>query len=148
MTPGLRFALWPTLIGALAFIDSEALARIAEVPALRETPPVGASVGEDAADDPAIFRTGQGQIRILGTNKKGGLFVYDLEGRIVEERPGGRPNNVDVYKMSSGATAAVASDRTDNAIAVWDIDPQTGALSAAPKSTACAQARIACRADR
>jgi 3-phytase len=132
MTKELRQALWISLVVGMTMSPALADGGIPEVPALRETPPVGAALDEDAADDPAIYRTGQGHIRILGTNKKGGLFVYDLDGRIVEERPGGRPNNIDVYKLTNGQTFAVTGDRVDNAIAVWEINPQTGALSAAP----------------
>lgn len=132
MAKDLRRSLWIGLAATMTAGPLLANDRVPAVPAWRETPPVGAGLGEDAADDPAIFRTHQGQIRILGTNKKGGLFVYDIDGRMIEERPGGRPNNVDVYAAKGGAMAAVTSDRTDNAIAVWDIDPETGTLSAAP----------------
>lgn len=132
MTKDMRQALWISL--ALVVLAGPLYANdlIPAVPALRETPPVGAPLGEDAADDPAIYRNRQGQIRVLGTNKKGGLFVYDIDGRIVEERPGGRPNNVDVYRLTSGKSFALTGDRADNAIAVWEINPDTGALSAAP----------------
>jgi 3-phytase len=125
-----RHEYWIAAILAAA-LPAKAAEPVANVPALRETPPVGADIGEDAADDPAIFRTGSGEVRVLGTNKKGGLFVYGLDGRIVGERPGGRPNNVDVYGRADGSLRAVTSDRTDNAIAVWDVNPGTGALSAA-----------------
>jgi 3-phytase len=104
--------------------------RVVNVPAFRETPPVDAALDEDAADDPAIFLTNKGVLRVLGTNKKGGLFVYDVNGNVVEERPGGRPNNVDVYRTMGGAAFAVTSDRADNAIAIWSLDAETGALSA------------------
>jgi 3-phytase len=132
MTKVLRNALWIGAAFAAAITPLHARDAIKDVPALRETPPVGAALGEDAADDPAIYRTSSGQVRILGTNNKGGLIVYDLAGRIVEERPGGRPNNVDTYTVAGVRMFAVTSDRTDNAIAVWELNPATGALSAAP----------------
>lgn len=95
---------------------------------LRETPPVG--VAGDAADDPAII-VGQttADTRIIGTQKQGGLYVYDLDGKVVQEALGGRPNNVDVrdgFPWSDGAAPIVAtSDRADNTIAIYRFDPKT-----------------------
>ena len=66
------------------------------VPAAGETAPV-ANAG-DAADDPAVWvhPTDPDQSRIIGTNKKGGLGVYDLAGRELQFLPLGRVNNVDL----------------------------------------------------
>ncbi len=54
--------------------------------------------GGDAADDPAIWidAAQPSRSRILGTDKKRGLGVYDLQGRETQFLPVGRVNNVDV----------------------------------------------------
>lgn len=45
----------------------------------------------DAADDVAIWKD-----RIIGTDKKGGIAVYDLKGKQLQYRAEGKFNNVDV----------------------------------------------------
>src|SRR5262245_2785708 len=53
----------------------------------------------DAADDPAIWIHPQDPARslVLGTDKKGGLHAYTLDGRDRQVvSAGSRPNNVDV----------------------------------------------------
>jgi 3-phytase len=103
----------------------------ATVQPVRETPPVG--VPEDAADDPAII-TGStpADTRIIGTQKKGGLYVYDLDGKVVQEILSGRPNNVDMragFAWPDGEGAVVAtSDRSDNTVALYRFDPATKQL--------------------
>ena len=88
----------------------------------------------DAADDPAIWVHPEqpAASRVLGTNKKQGLEVYGLDGRLVQHLPVGRVNNVDVrqaVKMDGAVwDIAVASNRSDNTITVWQID-RTGHLS-------------------
>ncbi len=82
----------------------------------------------DAADDPAIWlnRREPGAARVLGTNKKQGLLVYDLAGRQLQLLESGRLNNVDVRQdVRFGADkldVAVATRRDDNAIVVFTID--------------------------
>src|SRR5262245_42350011 len=118
---------FPLLLScALATLAFAAQANeVVNVTALRETEPVGA-VG-DAADDPAIS-LGQtpADTRIIGTQKKGGLYVYDLTGKVVQSALSGRPNNVDVregFPWSDGAAPIVAtSDRADNTIAIYRFD--------------------------
>ncbi|WP_397422015.1 phytase, partial [Phenylobacterium sp.] len=65
--------------------------------AAAETPSVGTKV-LDAADDPAIWVDPADRARgvIIGTDKKAGLYVYDLAGRQTQYVPGGLPNNVDI----------------------------------------------------
>src|SRR5688572_12833120 len=67
------------------------------VPATAETPPVGAD-SKDAADDPEIWVDPKNPARgvIIGTDKKAGLYVYDLSGKQLQYLPGGMPNNVDL----------------------------------------------------
>jgi myo-inositol-hexaphosphate 3-phosphohydrolase len=84
--------------------------------ALVKTEPV-AGAG-DAADDPAIWvhPTDPARSLILGTDKKGGLNVYALDGRSVQEVSNDwRPHNVDVLSGFSldGKTVdlAVAGSR-------------------------------------
>jgi 3-phytase len=71
----------------------------------------------DAADDPAIWIHPQqpSLSRVLGTNKKQGLLAYDLQGKLLQELPVGRLNNVDVrpnFKLGEQTVdLAVASHR-------------------------------------
>lgn len=118
---------------SLLFVAGVHAATVAVVPVepVLETPPVG-FVG-DAADDPAIV-TGEtpSDTRIIGTQKKGGLYVYDLKGRVVQEILSGRPNNVDVrpgFAWPEGeAPVVVTSDRVDNTVKVYRFDPATRML--------------------
>lgn len=124
----IRSALSLTIV-TLAFA-AEASEPVSVRP-VRETPPVGAA--GDAADDPAII-TGAtpADARIIGTQKQGGLYVYDLDGKVVQEALGGRPNNVDVrtgFGWPDGVGPIVAtSDRSDNTIALYRFDPVTKQL--------------------
>lgn len=111
---------------------------ISSVTALRETPPVKALVSDDAADDPAIWVAKDPlQSRVIGTQKKGGIFVYDLNGALVQEAPGGLPNNVDLkdgFPFADGVGAIVsASDRSDHSMPVWKLRPD-GTLDPKPRA--------------
>jgi len=84
----------------------------------------------DAADDPAIWRNPadpQGA-RILGTNKKQGLLVYNLQGKQLQLLEVGRLNNVDVRQDvkigNRQLDVAVATQRDDNSVMVFTIDAQ------------------------
>jgi len=108
------------------------------VPATVETPPVNQE--DDAADDPAIWVASDDPARsvVIATQKKGGLYVYDLGGAIVQDLPGGEPNNVDLrdgFGWPEGVAPIVgASDRTDNTIVLWRFDPATRQLDATPRA--------------
>jgi 3-phytase len=97
-----------------------------------ETEPVPSS--GDAADDPAIWRhpIDGAQSTIIGTDKKRGLMVYDVNGRVLQELPDGKLGNVDLrydFPLSGSPTAIVtAGNRSDNSIAVYAIDPSTRTL--------------------
>lgn len=97
-----------------------------------ETDPVPSA--EDAADDPAIWVNSASpeESRIVATDKKGGLVVYDLRGRTVQSLPGGRPNNVDLragFPFADGPGVLVmAEDRTDDTLAFWRLREATGTL--------------------
>ena len=86
----------------------------ATVMAVAETPPVG-TANEDAADDPAIWRNAAdpSQSLIIGTDKKGGLYVYDLKGAQKSFLAAPGMNNVDVVELADGRIVVAASDRSD-----------------------------------
>jgi 3-phytase len=91
-----------------------------------QTEPV-AQLG-DAADDPAIWvhPTDPGKSRILGTNKKQGMLVYDLQGRQTQMLAAGRLNNVDLRQDVRFGTErfdlAVATQRDEHAMVLFSID--------------------------
>lgn len=97
--------------------------------AVYETTPVKARNNADAADDPAIWKNRQNpaESRIIGTDKKGGLGVYDLQGQELFYYEDGRMNNVDVrYDFPLGHDTidiVLASNRSKNSIAVYKINP-------------------------
>lgn len=102
------------------------------VTAVAETVPVG-TVNEDAADDPAIWRNAADPSAslIVGTDKKAGLYVYNLKGEQLSfyERAG--LNNVDLVEFADGRVLVAASDRSDLANAAIQfamLDTQTGVL--------------------
>jgi len=105
------------------------------VAARAETVPVGTS-NADAADDPAIWRNPANPAAslVVGTDKKGGLYVYDLKGaqRSFLAAPG--MNNVDLVEIENGRVLVIASDRADLATAhlfLALLDPATATLSPA-----------------
>lgn len=107
--------------------------RLPEVKALTETAPMP-QYG-DAADDPALWihPSNPSQSLVIGTNKRQGLFAYNLQGSETQRLDVGRVNNVDIrYGMNiDGRTMdiAVASNRDLNALSVFSIDRQTSALN-------------------
>lgn len=82
----------------------------------------------DAADDPAIWvhPTDPAASRVLGTNKKQGLLVYDMQGKQTQLLESGRLNNVDLRQnvLLDGARhdLALATQRDDNTIVLFTID--------------------------
>ncbi|VTU00646.1 3-phytase : 3-phytase (Myo-inositol-hexaphosphate 3-phosphohydrolase) OS=Singulisphaera acidiphila (strain ATCC BAA-1392 / DSM 18658 / VKM B-2454 / MOB10) GN=Sinac_3868 PE=4 SV=1: Phytase [Gemmataceae bacterium] len=101
-----------------------------------ETEPSGAA--GDTYDDPAVWvhPTDPALSLVIGSNKKGGLHVFDLAGRqLGVASPTACPNNVDVLPGFS-----IRGRRTDVAVAacrekgkpcvrVWAIDPATRRLA-------------------
>lgn len=91
----------------------------------------------DAADDPAIWinRAQPEHSRILGTDKKAGLYVYDLQGQTRQFLEVGRLNNVDLrYGLTVADKqwdVAVASNRDHNSLHVFLIDPDNGQVQEA-----------------
>ncbi|MFT6154474.1 MAG: 3-phytase [Bermanella sp.] len=106
---------------------------ISNVAPTAETDPV--TNKGDAADDPAIWINSQQpeNSRILGTNKKRGLYVYDLTGKQLQELLVDRVNNVDVRQgftlKNIPADIAAASQRDRSSIALFHIEPETGVVT-------------------
>lgn len=88
----------------------------------------------DAADDPAIWvhPTDPSLSVVLGTQKKRGINVYDLQGNLLQSREDGRINNVDLrygFKLGEDAVDIVtASNRTSKSISIWKMDPASRTL--------------------
>jgi 3-phytase len=91
-----------------------------------ETQPMANS--GDAADDPAIWRNPANPAAslVIGTDKQGGLHIYDMQGKSVQFVPDGKMNNVDLregFRVGGEATVLVtASDRTNKAVAIYKLD--------------------------
>jgi len=103
------------------------------VTAAAQTAPVG-TANEDAADDPAIWRNRADPARslIVGTDKKGGLYVYNLAGEQVSFLPAPGLNNVDLVELADGRVLVAASDRSDLATAhihLSLLDTKSGSLT-------------------
>lgn len=111
----------------------------AGVQAALETPSVGVA-GQDAADDPAIWASAR-PVRlngvptrgfVAGTDKKAGLYIYGLDGKVLQFLPEGLLNNVDVADgLTVDGRAQVvlgASDRTPGktGVALYLFDPAGG----------------------
>lgn len=86
------------------------------------------SKSDDAADDPAIWvhPDSPEQSRIIGTDKKGGLVVYNLDGKELFYYADGRVNNVDVRQNitigDKTIDIAACSNRTTNTIDFYRIE--------------------------
>ncbi len=102
------------------------------VQATTQTDPVG-TVAADAADDPAIWRNAANPIEslIVATDKKAGLYVYGLDGKIRSFIDAGRVNNVDLVEIA-GRIIVAASDRNDpkqSKIALFVLNPANARLT-------------------
>ena len=90
------------------------------------------------SDDPAIYAARQpSESLVLGTQKDGGLVVFDLDGNVLQiVQPAGfgdiRYNNVDLiydFMLSdSQVDLAVASDRENDTLAIFEIVPEARQL--------------------
>ena len=111
-------------IGACAHVDPNA--DYPKVMPFAETEAVG-SAG-DAADDPAIWINPEdaSASRVLGTDKKAGLYVYDLSGKSLQFLPSGLLNNVDLrqsvsFSGSGNVDLAAATNRSINGVTLFEI---------------------------
>jgi 3-phytase len=96
------------------------------VRAIVETEPMAHS--GDAADDPAIWRNPADPAAslVIGTDKRGGLHVYDMHGKSLQFVADGKMNNVDLregFRLGGEPIVLVtASDRTNKAVAIYRLD--------------------------
>ena len=99
----------------------------------------------DAADDPAVWVNPDDPSKsvIVGTDKEGGLMVYDLAGRQLQYLPVGDMNNVDVRPAADGFHARRpprrpgrpgTAARTASGCSSWIRTPASCAMSRAPRS--------------
>ncbi|MEX2124113.1 MAG: phytase [Woeseia sp.] len=126
----LKLVAWQSIAATLALESASGAAAAVETPnAVKptiETEPAE-SFG-DAADDPAIWVHPTDPLRslVIGTDKKLGLYVYDLDGRNVQTIPEGRLNNVDLrygFPLGGERVALVAaSNRSTDGISVFKVD--------------------------
>jgi 3-phytase len=92
-----------------------------------ETDAVAAEASFDAADDPAVWINVEdpAQSVIIGSNKKGGIYLYDLTGKTIAYFPVGNINNVDVlYGFTIGerkVDLVGGSNRSDQSIDLFAI---------------------------
>ena len=93
---------------------------------LNETDPVDHS--GDAADDCAIWINSIDITlsRIIGTDKKGGLVVYDLSGKLTAYLNDGKMNNVDLrydFTLSGNPVCLIAaSNRSNKSISLYKMN--------------------------
>lgn len=103
-----------------------------------EAPPSGSPLSD--ADDPAIYihPTNSAASLVISSLKNGGLQVYNLDGEVLQtiapESPEDlRYNNVDlVYGFNLGGEQvdlAIASDRANDTLAIFQINPDTQQLT-------------------
>lgn len=111
------------------------------ITAAYETTPVKSNLGDDAADDPAIWvnKSNPEKSIIIGTNKKAGINVYDLKGNELQFIEIGKVNNADVSYgfLFAGKTIDIvaASNRTNQAVEVLAIDGENQKLVEKPLIT-------------
>nr|WP_286207796.1 phytase [Hephaestia sp. MAHUQ-44] len=88
----------------------------------------------DAADDPAIWANPDDPAAslIVATDKKAGLYLYDMKGAVVDFAPVGKMNNVDLRTgfMRDGKPIVLvtATDRTRKAIGIFMLDTKARKL--------------------
>ncbi|OGP81339.1 MAG: hypothetical protein A2Z13_05530 [Deltaproteobacteria bacterium RBG_16_64_85] len=116
----------------LLFLGSSASALVS-VQATVETDPV--PHGGDAADDIAIWvhPADTALSTIIGTDKSGGIAVYDLAGKQLQYLSDGKMNNVDIrygFPLGGAAIDLVGmTNRTTNSLDFYKVDPSTRQLT-------------------
>lgn len=89
----------------------------------------------DAADDPAIWThpTNPALSVVVATDKRAGLYVYDMRGQALQFLADGKMNNVDLrdgfHLGGRDITIVAASNRTQRTISLYRLDPQTRQLT-------------------
>ena len=130
----------PLALTACATTPPGASLPAVEVLASGETEPVG-TANVDAADDPAIWHNPADPSKslIVATDKKAGLYVYGLDGKVLDFEPGGLLNNVDLVDLGEEGVIVAASDRNDEAnaaIRFYRLDTANGVLTMFGKAQA------------
>lgn len=121
------------LLLSTALLAAPLSAQTVAVTATSETAPVG-TAAEDAADDPAIWRNPRQPAAslIVATDKKAGLYVYGLDGKVKSFVAAGRVNNVDLVDLGRRGVLVVASDRNNPAQArlqLYRLDKRSAVLT-------------------
>ena len=120
------------LPAAAASTQAAATKPVASVSARVESMPAR-SYG-DAADDPVIWANpgDPANSLVIATDKKAGMYVYDMRGQILQFLPDGKMNNVDLrsgFRLGGKDVVLVAaSNRTDRSIALYRLDTVAGKL--------------------
>ncbi len=131
MKPGYFVAFFLVFLG-IGILWAQEQLNVKSVVAVVETEPVPNE--GDAADDPAIWihPTNPAQSTIIGTDKQGGLAVYDLAGKELQYLAEGEFNNVDLrsgFQLGGQAiTLVAASDETHNTLALFKVNSETRRL--------------------
>ena len=105
---------------------------VKEVIADLETEPV--ITNDDAADDICIYDNYQypDNSLIIATDKKYGLVIYGLDGKIINHYPFGRVNNVDIinkFNLNGESFPLVCgSNRTTNSIELYKLNTENNSL--------------------
>ena len=100
-----------------------------------ETDPVKSEIGVDAADDPAIWVNQENPENslVLGTNKHGGIHVYNMQGKELQFVQTGCMNNIDLRDdfnyNDKNVVLVAATNCTLNTISLFYIDKESGILS-------------------
>jgi 3-phytase len=122
------------IVGIIAFPTTAPL--VLRPQAAAETVPVPHD--GDAADDPAIWvhPTDPSKSLVIGTDKKGALHYYHLDGSEAGAvSDGARPNNVDVIYgfdlngVPTDLALAGCRAKTGMGLKLWKIDPSSATLS-------------------
>lgn len=109
-----------------------AFSQVVSAPASVETDPVPHA--GDAADDACtwVHPSDAADSLIIATDKKGGLAAYGLDGKQIQYIADGNMNNVDIrYGFPIAGRQfdlAVASNRSNDTLAVYAIDPTSRVL--------------------
>ncbi|GAA3446816.1 phytase [Planomonospora venezuelensis] len=134
---------------AVTALPAVRTAQASGVPAVRpevETPALfdDEAGGGANGDDPAIWvhPTRPGRSVVVATAKEGGLYAYDLRGRLLQHVPApaapgrddepGRFNNGDIVYGFGGRDLAVVSDRGRDQIRFYAVDPARAGAGRAP----------------
>ena len=107
-----------SLLLALCLFFVSSCSQDSNIYASYETPPV--ITAEDAADDPAIVINfdNPADSLIFGTDKKSGVYLYDLKGNELSYAALGNINNIDV-RQTNDLVLVTATNRSIQAIEYW-----------------------------